>query len=306
MPRCLIGLGANLDGPQQAVEAAIARLDRAMTVVSRSAIHQTDPIGPDGQSVYANAAALVEVEDQTPKQLLELLQSVEHELGRTRGERWGSRRIDLDLLLFDDEVEMRGGSGPWLQSPPELVIPHPWLLIRRFALAPAVEVAPEAVHPILGRTLKNIFFRTLGSSVAPPLEVFSVVGGDTVYRQRLTSTLTEHWQAEAGLRVATVADPSSAESELMRTSDRERAIVSLSTETDIVAAPFEVFDIQPAVIGLIDPSYSLYKNRDGPFAIAARKRLWPYVMLSGDLENDVNVLALAYASLGRDDRQPRR
>ena len=101
--------------------------------------------GPPGQGKYLNAAAVVETELDAHG-LLRVLQEIEAQFGRVRTVRWGERTLDLDLLLFADQIV----------STPELTIPHPRLRVRRFVLEPLAEIAPEAVDPVTGRTVAEL------------------------------------------------------------------------------------------------------------------------------------------------------
>ena len=130
-----IGLGSNLDDPAQQV----ARAARALGGVSLTRTHRCSPayrsrpMGPAGQPDYVNAvvAILTRLE---PRELLDALQQLEQELGRRREvERWGPRRIDMDLLLHGDTV-----SGD-----DTLTLPHPGLVSRAFVLKPLADLAPQ-------------------------------------------------------------------------------------------------------------------------------------------------------------------
>jgi 2-amino-4-hydroxy-6-hydroxymethyldihydropteridine diphosphokinase len=92
-----------------------------------------------------NAAVAVET-DLDAHSLLRVLQEIETQFGRVRNVRWGARTLDLDLLLFADQIV----------STPELTIPHPRLRERRFVLGPLAEVAPAAVDPVTGRTVADL------------------------------------------------------------------------------------------------------------------------------------------------------
>lgn len=134
-----VGIGSNLDEPLAQVRAAFAALAQldSTRVVLRSAIYRTAPLGPIEQPHFYNAAAglLTQLE---PLVLLRSLKALEIQFGREQPlERWGPRRIDFDVLLYDNVV---------LQSD-ELTLPHPGLLQRAFALVPLADIAPELRVP---------------------------------------------------------------------------------------------------------------------------------------------------------------
>jgi len=148
MARCLIGLGSNLGDRQQMLDEAVGRLagQHDIRVVAHSRWIETRAVGgPRGQQSYLNGAALLET-NLPPVQLLAVLQQIELALGRQRTVRWGPRTLDLDILLYEQLV---------IQSA-ELVIPHPRMAMRRFVLAPAAEIAPEMVHPLIGWTVGEL------------------------------------------------------------------------------------------------------------------------------------------------------
>ena len=148
MPLCLIGLGSNLGDRQRWLDKALLQLQRHpnIKVLRQSRFHETLPVGgPDAQSAYLNAAAVL-LTSLSPQALLAELQKAETALGRQRIERWGPRNIDLDLLLYDDLT--------WTDR--DLVIPHPRMAWRRFVLKPAAEVAPEMLHPSTGWTIARL------------------------------------------------------------------------------------------------------------------------------------------------------
>jgi 2-amino-4-hydroxy-6-hydroxymethyldihydropteridine diphosphokinase len=133
-----VGLGSNLDHPVEQVRRAFEALDRlALTrLVARSPLYRSDPVGPPGQSDYINAVAHLRT-GLGPLELLDALQLIESRQGRVRGERWGPRTLDLDLLLFGDEVI----------DTPRLTVPHPRLVERAFVLLPLKDVAAEMIVP---------------------------------------------------------------------------------------------------------------------------------------------------------------
>jgi 2-amino-4-hydroxy-6-hydroxymethyldihydropteridine diphosphokinase len=140
-----IALGSNLGDRRAHLDRALADLRaRPGIIVKRvSSYHETLPAGgPSGQEMYLNAAAEVET-DLDAKTLLHALLEVEHALGRTRGERFGPRTIDLDLLLYDEET----------YTDEELTLPHPRMHERVFVLAPLAEIAARTRHPLLNVTI---------------------------------------------------------------------------------------------------------------------------------------------------------
>ncbi len=151
MPTVYIGLGANLGKRRETVDAALAQLAAhpAIRVRTVSSLIETEPVGgPPGQPDYLNGAAEIET-DLEPAALLAELKRIEHDLGRRQGPRWGPRRIDLDILLYNRLV----------LDTPDLTIPHPRLRERRFVLEPLSEIAPDAIDPITGLTVRDLAAR---------------------------------------------------------------------------------------------------------------------------------------------------
>jgi 2-amino-4-hydroxy-6-hydroxymethyldihydropteridine diphosphokinase len=143
-----IALGSNLGDRKAILDGAIAALRESPGVagLAVSSLHETDPVGgPAGQGRYLNAAAAVET-TLDPLQLLTLLHSIEARFGRVRSARWGERTLDLDLLLFGDQII----------ATPELSVPHPSLTARRFVLEPLCEIAPNAVDPRTERKIADL------------------------------------------------------------------------------------------------------------------------------------------------------
>ena len=139
MTRAYVGLGSNVGDRERMLWSALHMLafNPEVDVVAVSSIRETDPVGFLDQPRFLNAAAAVETE-LAPRALLDLLLSVERELGRTRdGPRFGPRSIDLDLLLYGEEA----------LEEPGLSVPHPRLHERRFVLEPLAELDPELVVP---------------------------------------------------------------------------------------------------------------------------------------------------------------
>jgi len=148
MATCLVALGSNLGNRVAVLERAIELLSNhpAITLAGHSRWFHTEPIGgPQGQGGFVNAAIRL-VTSCSPEEMLAILQSVEADLGRQRRERWSARTVDLDLLLFDDVI----------LKTPQLQIPHPRMVFRRFVLEPAAEIAPDMRHPVNGWTIGKL------------------------------------------------------------------------------------------------------------------------------------------------------
>ena len=143
--RAALGLGSNVGDRRAHLETALSGLRARLEVLSVSRFLATEPVGGPPQGEFLNAAALVETE-LSPRALLELAQALEEAAGRERDARWGPRTLDIDLLLYGDEVVRDA----------DLVIPHPRLHERRFVLEPLAEIAPDWIVPRLDRTVREL------------------------------------------------------------------------------------------------------------------------------------------------------
>lgn len=185
MAHALVALGSNLGDRAERLNAALLELAHlpSLRLIRRSGWFETPPIGgPGQQGAFLNGAALLWTA-LMPRQVLAALQQIEERLGRVRGERWGARVIDLDLLLFDQQVvespNFISGLRPGVEPRPtpqrsaalppggargcqtiepigELILPHPRMAFRRFVLEPAAAVAPWMIHPTSGWTVQAL------------------------------------------------------------------------------------------------------------------------------------------------------
>lgn len=144
-----LGLGTNLGDKEANLHAAVQKInERIGEITSLSAFYVTAPWGFSSDHSFLNAACCVESE-LPPLDLLRETQAIERELGRMKKSvdgNYSDRLIDIDLLLYDDLI---------LRTP-ELEIPHPLMTERRFVMEPLVEIAPDVVHPVLGKRLGGL------------------------------------------------------------------------------------------------------------------------------------------------------
>jgi 2-amino-4-hydroxy-6-hydroxymethyldihydropteridine diphosphokinase len=140
MARAFVGLGSNLGQPEALIRSALELLasEEGIEVLAVSTLRETDPVGYEEQPRFLNGAAELATE-LGPRELLERLLAIERRLGRIRGEgpRFGPRPIDLDLLVYGEEI----------LNEPGLALPHPRLHERRFALEPLAELDPALEVP---------------------------------------------------------------------------------------------------------------------------------------------------------------
>ncbi len=142
-----IGIGSNLGNKLENYRRAIESLgsDPRNRLVRCSPLYHTEPVGKTGQDWFVNGVISMET-SMDPGELLEFLLSIERKMGRVREEKWGPRTIDLDILFCGDQI----------LNEADLQIPHPRLHERRFVLIPLQDVAPDLVHPVLGKAVSRI------------------------------------------------------------------------------------------------------------------------------------------------------
>jgi 2-amino-4-hydroxy-6-hydroxymethyldihydropteridine diphosphokinase len=139
-------LGSNLGDRQGFLQQAITFIAAEIApIVKRSSIYETEAWGKTDEPNYLNQVIQLKT-DIAPRVLLEKVLAIEHELGRKRMEKWGSRTIDIDILFYGDQVV----------EEPGLNIPHPQLHNRRFTLSPLEEIAPELLHPVLHKNISEL------------------------------------------------------------------------------------------------------------------------------------------------------
>lgn len=142
-----IGIGSNLRDPAGQCRDATRRIGAvpAIRLLRCSSLYRTEPVGFRDQAWFVNAVAEIRT-GLRPRKLLDSLKEIEREMGRTEGPLWGPRVIDLDLLLYGQEVVTEEG----------LVVPHPELHRRRFVLEPLCELASYVIHPAFGISARGL------------------------------------------------------------------------------------------------------------------------------------------------------
>lgn len=140
-------LGANLGDREKSLAQAIKLLAAEIGNVTRvSSIYETAAWGKTDQPSFLNQAIAINTK-LNAEQVLEVALSIEKILGRVRKEKWGERLIDIDIILFGNEI---------INKENKLQVPHPQMQFRKFVMVPLAEIAPAILHPILGKTILEI------------------------------------------------------------------------------------------------------------------------------------------------------
>ncbi|WP_312696948.1 2-amino-4-hydroxy-6-hydroxymethyldihydropteridine diphosphokinase [Sphingobacterium mizutaii] len=146
MNKVYLLLGANIGNPNKQLEDAKVEIeDRIGEITLQSKIYESEAWGVENQPVFLNQVILLETELSANKVLNEILK-IEILLGRIRGQRWGSRIIDIDILYYNEDII----------HTEDLQVPHPYIQERNFTLIPLVEIAEDYLHPIFKKSNKEL------------------------------------------------------------------------------------------------------------------------------------------------------
>jgi 2-amino-4-hydroxy-6-hydroxymethyldihydropteridine diphosphokinase len=159
--RYFLSLGSNLGDKRRNLLRALNALKRGkVELIRASSIYHTQPVGTPPQPWFYNQ--VIEVDTGfSPGRLLSLAKKVERELGRRAGPKSGPRTIDIDILLAGDRII----------ASKKLIIPHPRMAERNFVLIPLKEIAPQAVHPVLGVEIKTLARRSNDRSIVRKVQI---------------------------------------------------------------------------------------------------------------------------------------
>lgn len=159
MAKVYLSLGSNLGEKGENIKKALISLERwGIKILRSSGIYDTEPHGLKDQPWFYNVAACAET-SLAPEEVLKAVSAIEHTFGRVRGLPNGPRKIDIDILFYDDRVIDMDG----------LKVPHPRAHERNFVLVPMEEIAPEAVHPVLKKTVGEILKECSDRSIVRPI-----------------------------------------------------------------------------------------------------------------------------------------
>ena len=146
MSTAYIGIGSNLGNREGNCEKAISLLtEKGLTIIKKSSLIETEPWGVEDQPLFINMAVSVKTV-LSPDKLLTLIKAIEINMGRNDTVLWGPRVIDMDILFYDDLVIISS----------DLSVPHPHIKDRDFVLRPLAEIAPDLIHPVLKKSIKEL------------------------------------------------------------------------------------------------------------------------------------------------------
>ena len=147
MESVYIGIGSNIGNKIENCRKAISLMGRleGCSVRAQSPFYRTEPVGVDGQDFFVNGVICMDT-GLSARSLLKRLLKIETDMGRVRRKKWDARVIDLDILLFGCRVIEKS----------DLIVPHPLMHLRRFVLTPLLQLDPNLIHPVLGKSMREL------------------------------------------------------------------------------------------------------------------------------------------------------
>lgn len=154
MANIYLGLGSNHEPKQENIRKAEHYISQYMgTITARSSDYETEPWGLKEQATFINNVVVVE-SYRNPAKVLSAIEKIEFVMGRQKHEKWGDRIIDIDILFIDQKQV----------DTPKLTVPHPYIQERNFVLAPMKEINHMFIHPILQKTIEELYLASLDQS----------------------------------------------------------------------------------------------------------------------------------------------
>ncbi len=151
MVRTFLLLGSNEGDRKAYIEKACHSIEAgAGKIIAISSLYQTAAWGKEDQPAFLNQVIIIDT-DMSPEDLLKTILAIESKFGRSRLEKWGSRTLDMDILFYGDQII----------STKDLIVPHPAIAQRRFTLIPLAELAPDFVHPVLRKNMKQLLLECI-------------------------------------------------------------------------------------------------------------------------------------------------
>ena len=174
-----LSLGSNVGDRQAHLRDAIARLAVAGRVASVSSFYETEPVEVTDQAWFLNCAVVLET-TKAPEPLMAAVLNIEQEMGRRRTQKKGPRTIDIDILLFENASTGGTIMGGTIIDSQQLTVPHPAMHRRRFVLEGLAEIAPQALHPVLKKTVRELLDQLPAGPIVRKLMPYQSVGNQGV------------------------------------------------------------------------------------------------------------------------------
>lgn len=154
MAKVYLGLGSNIEPKEEYLQTAESYIQQFIgDIITSSSVYSTDPWGDLNQDIFLNKVILIE-SYHNPHAILSSIEKIEYTMGRIKSGKWGERNIDIDILFYEDRI---------IESP-KLTLPHPLIQERNFVLAPMKEINNMFLHPILKKTIEELYLTSLDQS----------------------------------------------------------------------------------------------------------------------------------------------